>query len=279
MKCMRESESLSRKHEREKTRNNKERFFCTYVISCFRVCILCLVIIVSCISTSFATLITEQELKDKIEEATKNFSDMTATVTVREKNKQALTKVDENYARLYEFQSANLSLKAPDKIRIDARLGMVKFEYIIAGGKKIFRAPKVKINKVDDYSHEPAKLQSPLDLGIVTSQLWVGRNVVIIDDPEAEAKGEIKIKLTWLKGDMVNYAWLDSTNLWLKAFEKRDSRNNLLARVVYSNPQNVNAVIWMPTRVELYASDGDKAGATELTDIKVNTNLPDSLFN
>ena len=230
-------------------------------------------------SGAYAAPITEQDLKDRIQEATKNFSDMTATVTVREKNKEALKKVEESYARLYEFQSATLSLKAPDKIRIDAKLGMVKFEYIVAGGKKIFRAPKARINKVDDYSKEPAKLQSPLDLGIVTPQLWVGRHVEVVDDPDAEAKGEIKMKLTWLKGDMVNYAWLDATNLWLKAFEKRDSRNNLLARVVYSNPQNVNAVIWMPTRVELYAPDGTKAGATELTDIKVNNNLPDSLFN
>lgn len=226
-----------------------------------------------------AAPITEQELKDRIQQATKNFSDMTATVNVREKNKAALTKVDENYARLYEFQSATLSLKAPDKIRIDSKLGMLKFEYIIAGGKKIFRAPKIKMNKTNDYSNEPAKLQSPLDLGIVTPQLWVGRHVEIIDDPDAASKGEIKVKLTWFKGDMINYAWLDATNLWLKAFEKRDSRNNLLARVVYSNPQNINEVIWMPTRVELYAPDGTKAGATELTDIKVNTNLPDSLFN
>lgn len=221
----------------------------------------------------------DQDLKARIEAATKGFNDLTTTVVVREKNKTALTKVDENYARLYEFQSALLQLKAPDKIRIDSKLGMVKFEYIIARGKKIFRAPKVKINKVDDYSNDPAKLQSPLDLGIVTPQLWVGRRVEIVDDPEAKTNGEIKMKLAWLKGDMVNYAWIDATNLWLKRFEKRDSRNNLLARVVYSNPQNAGGVIWLPTKVELYAPDGAKAGSTELTDIKINTSLPDSLFN
>ena len=237
-----------------------------------------------CVSLAFASHasaagITEQDLKARIEAATKGFSDLTATVIVREKNKAALTKVDENYARLYEFQSAVLQLKAPDNIRIDSKLGIVKFEYIISRGKKIFRAPKVKVNKVDDYSKDPAKLQSPLDMGIVIGQLWQNRRVEIVDDPEAQANGEIKMKLTWLKGDMVNYAWIDATNLWLKRFEKRDSRNNLLAHVVYSNPVNAGVVIWMPTKVELYAPDGTKAGSTELTDIKVNTNLPDSLFN
>jgi len=84
--------------------------------------------------------ISEQDLKARVESATKDFRDITMTVNVKEKNKAALTKVDPDYARLYEFQTATLSVKAPDKIRIDSKLGMVKFEYIVAGGKKIFRA-------------------------------------------------------------------------------------------------------------------------------------------
>ncbi len=225
-----------------------------------------------------AAPVTTDGLKGRIEAATKSFKDVTMTVTVKEKNKAALTKVDQNYARLYEFQSAALQLKVPDMIRIESKLGMVKFEYIVSGGKKMFRAPKIRMNRVDDYSSDPAKLQSPLDLGIVTPQLFVGRKVEVLDDADAQSRGEIALKLTWLKGDMVNLVWLDATNLWLKRFEKRDSQGRLLARVVYSNPQNPGGVIWMPTKVELYASDGDKAGSTELSDIKVNTDLPDSLF-
>lgn len=225
-----------------------------------------------------AAPVTERDLKARIESATKDFKDLTTTVNVKEKNKSALTKVDENYARLYEFKSATLSLKAPDKIRIDSKLGMVKFEYIIAGGKKIFRAPKVRVNKTDDYSKDPAKLQTPLDLGLVTPQLWDNRKVELLDDADAQANGEIKLKLTWLKGDMYNLIWIDAANLWLKCFEKHDSAGNLKARVVYSNPVNAAGVIWMPTTVELYAPDGTKAGTTELSDIKINTNLPDTLF-
>jgi len=220
--------------------------------------------------------ISEQDLKTRVGAVTKDFSDLTGTVTVKEKNKAALTKVDESYARLYDFQTATLSLKAPDKIRLESKLGMVKVEYIIAGGKKIFRASKYR--QTNDYSNDPAKLQTPLDMGLVTLQLWENRKVEVVDDADAQAKGEIKLKLTWAKGDMVNYAWLDATNLWLKAFEKRDSRGGLMARVVYSSPVNAGGVIWIPTRVELYAPDGTKAGATELSDVKVNTNLPDKLF-
>lgn len=229
-------------------------------------------------TTGAAAPVSEAELKARVESATKNLSDLTGTVVVLEKNKAALTKVEPSISRVYELQSASISFKVPDSIRVDSKLGMVKVSYISAGGMKIFRAPKVKIDKVDNYSGEPAKLQSPLDLGIVTPQLWQNRRVEIVDDPEAEANGEIKLKLCWLKGDMVNLIWIDATNLWLKRFEKRDSRNNLLIRVVYSNPKNIGGVIWLPTRVDIYASDGAKAGSSELTDIKINTNLPDTLF-
>lgn len=218
------------------------------------------------------------DLKARVEAATRSFTDVTGAVTVKEKNKAVLVKVDPAFSRVYDFQTATISVKAPDKIRMDSKLGMVKVEYIVAGGKKIFRAPKVRMNKVDDYSKDPAKLQFPIDFGLVTPQLWQYRTVTVVDDPDAKSAGEIKLKLTWPKGNMVNYAWLDEKDLWLKRFEKRDGKDNLLARVVYSNPANPGGVIWMPTKVELFAPDGAKAGSMEFSGLKVNTSLPDSLF-
>lgn len=229
-------------------------------------------------ANAYAGPVSEQDLKAKIEMASKGFEDISATVVVREKNKEALTKVHEGSAVLYDFQSAQLQIKTPDRIRIESKLGMVKVEYIVADGKKIFRAPKIKMNKTSDYSNMPAKLQRLLDFGIVTPQLWVGRHVEIVEDAEANSNGEIKLKLTWLTGDAINYAWIDAANFWLKRFEKRDGQDNLISSVVYSNPQNVGNVIWLPTKVELYTADGQKAGATEMVDIKVNTGLADSIF-
>lgn len=225
-----------------------------------------------------AAPITDQDLRARVEAATRKFCDLTCTATVREKNKEALKKVDQNFARVYEVQSAGISVKAPDKIRVDAKLGMVKVIYISAEGKKIFRADKLRMNKMDDYSTDPAKLQSPLDFGLITPHLWQNRRVEIMDDTDAQAAGEIRLKLTWLKGDMVNYAWIDARNLYLKRFEKHDGAGRLLARVVYSNPQNVDGIIWMPTKIELFGSDGVKAGSMEFTALKMNGGLSDSLF-
>ncbi|MCE5314279.1 MAG: hypothetical protein ABFD49_04230 [Armatimonadota bacterium] len=225
-----------------------------------------------------AAAITSNELKARVETATKELVDISLVGSVVQSNKDVISKIEPNYARLYEFKSAKVSLKLPDKLRMEGKLGMVKFEYIVNGGTKIFRASPVRINKKEDYSHDPAKLQSPLDIGLVTPTLWEKRSVEVVDDAEAKKNGEIKLRLRWPKGDMVHYIWIDEQNLWLKRLEKRDGDGNLKVRMVYSNPKNICGMVWLPTRSELYASEGDLAGAIEMSDIKYNSGLPDSLF-
>ncbi|MCE5324536.1 outer membrane lipoprotein-sorting protein [bacterium] len=222
--------------------------------------------------------ITSDELKAKVQAATNGLKDISMLGTVTQSNKDAIAKIDENYTRLYEFKSARVMLKLPDKMRMEGKLGMVKFEYIINGGIKIFRASPVRINKRSDYSDDPAKLQSALDVGLITSTLWDNRKVEIVEDAEAKANCEIKLQLKWPKGDMQTFIWIDKNDLWLKKLEKRDGQGDLKVRVVYSNPKNIDGIIWLPTKAEMYSSSGDKVGTTEMSDIKYNSGLPDSLF-
>ena len=233
-----------------------------------------------CVGVPSATrgAITESELKARIEKAAGGFKDISMVGVVTYKNKKAIAKIESNYARLYEFKSAVVSYKDPDKLRMDGKLGMVKFEYIINGWSKIVRAPTIRFSKREDFTGDPAKLQDAFDLGIVTPALWRNRRIEVIEDPEAAQNHEIKIRLYWPKGDMALLAWLDEQDLWLKRFEKRTGDGKLQLKVLYLNPRKVGGVIWMPTTVEIYTSDGEKAGTSEYTDVKVNTGLPDSLF-
>lgn len=232
---------------------------------------------VVCVSDT-GTLITEAELKARIEEAAKDLQDISMVGTVTFKNKKALAKIDANYSRLYDFKSATVVHKSPDKFRMDGKLGMVRFEYIISGGHKIVRAPSIRFTKKEDYSDDPAKLQDALDIGLITPSLWHHRKVEIIDDPEAAAVGEIKARLRWPKGDMIHYVWIDQADLYLKRFEKRDPTGKLLFRVEYSEPRQAGGVIWMPTKVEVFSADGERAGASEYSDIKTNMGVQDSFF-
>lgn len=250
-------------------------------ISCVRYRLFFISLLSICLIIAAITLcsaMTESELKAQVVEATKDFKDVSMLGTVVYKNKAALTKVDTAYAQLYEFKTANVKLKMPDKLRIDGKLGMVKIEYIINQGIKIVRSPTLKINKKKDYSSDPAKLQNALDIGLLTPSLWNGRVVEVIEDSEANTNGEIKLRLKWMKGDMVYIAWIDAKDLWLKRFEKQDNAGIMQVRMVYSNPQKIGGVIWMPMHVEMFAADGEKAGATEFSDVKVNADLADSLF-
>ncbi len=222
--------------------------------------------------------ISEGELRSRITEATKSFQDLTMVGTVIYKDRKALAKIESAYSMLYDFKSATISFKYPDKLRMDGKLGMVRFEYIVNGSTKLIRAPSVRINKKEDYSNDPAKTQSALDIGLVTPSLWQKRKVELVNDLEAAVKGEFKLRLRWPKGDMIYYIWIDAKDLYLKMFEKRDAQGRLQIRVVYSNPKKFGGVIWVPTRVEVIGPDGDKAGVSEFSDVKVNTGLPDFLF-
>jgi outer membrane lipoprotein-sorting protein len=223
-------------------------------------------------------LITETELKARVEKAAKGLTDLSMVGTVTYKNRKVMERVDPAYVSLYEFKSATVLYKSPDKLRMEGKLGMVKFEYIINGGLKIIRVPNLRINKKESFTDDPAKLQRALDIGLVTPSLWQDRRVTILEDAQAQAAGEIKLRLYWAKGDMIYYAWLDAENLWLKRFEKRDAVGKLIVRVDYSSPQKIGGIIWMPTKTEVFGPDGEKAGASEISDIKVNVGLADSLF-
>ena len=84
-----------------------------------------------------AAVISEADLKARIEAATKDLKDLGMTANVVEVDRRAMEKLDANYARMLELKSAKITLKLPDKVRVDGKLGMVRFEYIINGTIKI----------------------------------------------------------------------------------------------------------------------------------------------
>ncbi len=228
--------------------------------------------------TAPVAAITEDELKARIEAATKGFSDITMTITVNLKDKKALEKMEPSYARLYECKTATVWIKQPDKVRTESKLGMVKLEYIINGTTKIFRAKNLRINQKEDCSKRPAKLQSAFDFGLVTNTLWNNRSVTIIPDAEAEANGEIKIRLQWPTGNTGHVVWLDAKDLYLKRVEKHDGNDQVESTVLYTNPTKLDTIV-VPTTAELISPTGVSVGTMDITNIKINTNVPDTLFN
>lgn len=235
---------------------------------------LCLVLLPSVSSAAM----TVEELKAQIVRVSGKLKDLSFSVTVIEKNQAALEKMEPEYAALYELKSVRVYLKHPGMVRTEGKLGMVKFEYIINGWRKIVRAPMLKIRKESDYSGKPGKLTTPFDFGLVTPSLWDNRTVSIEDDPEASAAGEIRIRLRWAGSGTSIVAWLDAKSLCLKRVERRDDEDHAKFRILYLNHRLHDGVVWVPARAEMYAPDGARVGVSELGDVKVNTGLSDSLF-
>ncbi len=238
-------------------------------------------LILACLAASLACpalAITEDELKAQIAAATKDFADITMTINVTLKDKKALEKMEPSYARLYECKTATVFLKHPDKVRTEAKLGMVKLEYIINGSTKIFRAKNLRINQKEDCAKKPAKLQTAFDFGMVTSSLWSNRAIQIIPDSEAEANGEIKLRAQWPTGRSGHLVWLDAKDLYLKKVEKHDRQGQVESTVVYTNPVKLGPIV-IPTKAELFSPTGTSVAISECTNIKANTGLADSLFN
>lgn len=238
-------------------------------------------LIMTALATSLAgtaLAITEDELKARIEAATKGFSDISMTITVNLKDKKALEKMEPSYARLYELKTASVFIKQPDKVRTESKLGMVKLEYIINGTTKIFRAKNLRINQKEDCSKRPAKLQGAFDFGLIAATLWNNRRVQVIPDEQADANGEIKVRLQWPIGNTGHVIWLDARDLWLKKVEKHDGEGRVESTIIYTNPTRLDSIVF-PTRAELISPDGVSVGTMEVSNIKVNTNLSDTLFN
>lgn len=232
-------------------------------------------VVVACAPAGATTV---DELKSRITRAGSGLKDVTFTLNVTEKNADAIEKVDPNYSRVYEFKTARIYLKEPDKLRTEGKLGMVKFEYIINGGHKIIRAPLLKIRKESDYTGNPGKLNDALDFGVIVPSLWALRTMEIMDDAEAASRGETKVRLRWAEAAMSIVLWLDCKEMYLKRLERRDGNDQTKIVLTYTNHRKPDGAVWIPSRIEMLTPDGTKVGVSEITDIKINSGLADSLF-
>lgn len=222
--------------------------------------------------------VTLDGLKTTVTKLTKDFRDVTMTAVVTYRNKRALAKVEESFTRLYEFKTAKISAKSPDKMKTEGRLGMLSFTYIVNDTTRIVRIPSIRMNKKDENKDQPSKVQDLSDMGILTPSAWRIRELCLCPDPEAASKDQVLINAAYPKNTMQNMFWIDTKNYCLTRFEKRDASGKVTIRLEYSKPQYFGNAIWLPTVVEIFAPDGERAGAMELRDIKVNTGLTDSMF-
>ncbi len=218
------------------------------------------------------------DVKSRVSEATRGFRDVTLTANVLYTSLPELRKIDKDISKTYEFQTTTIYYKAPDKMKIEGKLGLVKVALTMNDHYKAISIPSLHYSKKEDITGKPHKRQTDFDIGILSDSLW--KDYVVSDvDTVKDGSNEI-YRITFERANSKkkrSVAYVDTDSLKLLKLESYANDGDLKSRSLYSNHTKVDG-IWVPQRVDLYSPSGKLAASTAYENIKVNTGLPDSLF-
>jgi outer membrane lipoprotein-sorting protein len=203
--------------------------------------------------------------------------DLSLTTVRKEIHIEELNKISRDYANAYRIGRSKVMLKEPDKFRMDARVGFVKFEYVMNGPRKVIRTPLTK--QFDDIGTDPGKRLGPLEVGLVTPGALIGYDVEHVGCSTEEGRRVCEYKLYYAHNhERYELVWIDAER---KCVKKRRLYTLMYGKykmeLTYSAPKQVGN-LWIPTVIEVRNAEGKLAGITHQQEIKLNPGLDDSLF-
>ena len=233
---------------------------------------LCAILAAACLASPAACA----DIRSRISKATKGFKDVTLTCRILYANHAELKKIGKDFAIQYEFKTATVRYKSPNKLKMEGKLGIVKAAVVINGDRKLTRFIYSKRENIRD---KPHKRQTDFDIGIISDSLW--RDYIITGTATQKASETSVYKITFVRGNSrgkKHICWVDPKTLKLLKVEKYESDGTLKSKYIYSNHSLINGLIWVPGRVDVYNQDGKLAGTSVYENVKVNTGIPDSVF-
>lgn len=209
-----------------------------------------------------------------------NFNDASFTAKVKFGNQTELRKINKDFGESYRFGSTDFRMKEPFKLRGDAKVEDTAVVFILNGGTRVIRAPRQHINLKTNVANKPGQRQTPFDFGILTKALvndYLEGKFIRKD----RATDDLVFDLTYNSkfDDSSRYrVWIDPSTHFMSKREWYDQSGNLKATFIYSGPQKISGCT-LPSSAVVKNADGKAAGETMYQNIKVNTGLPDSIFN
>jgi outer membrane lipoprotein-sorting protein len=208
--------------------------------------------------------------------------DFTAIMRVQQHDDNALRKISKDFGMIYKIKGdIQLRYKEENRMRIDGALGASKATLIVAGEKQIVRIPSLGLSTTDNLGESPGKRKTLLDVGLLsegylsyTQAVFKGvRPVVGIQCAVFE------ISYTDKKLDTSHrIVWIDPKTKVVLKREEYSQEGKLNAVFVYKDPKEIAPGVWFPSAIEVTNNQGQKAGTTEYSNVKVNTGLEDSVF-
>jgi hypothetical protein len=190
-----------------------------------------------------------------------------------------LQKINDDFGTSYKFDQIQFQYKEPLKLRLEAKVEDTSMLYIIDGPKQVIRVPRLKVNSRQDLSKSPGRRQTPLDFGVLTPSLFTDLFVAKFVRTDRET-GDLVFDITYnpsLDDTSRHRVWVDKAKGIVDKREWYNQRGKQLATFLYSAPKEIGGV-WIPTQMTVKNNDNVVAGITRYDSVKVNTGLPDSLF-
>lgn len=241
-----------------------------------RSCILALALL-TLMTTSVAQAVTSSGILSKVKAAEADLKDYRAEMVIDEANKKNVSGMGEGYGDILRLEKAVISYKKPDKIRYDGYAQGIKAAYIQNGYKKLIIAPMIK--QIVDVKNAPGKRQDTLDLGFLSSRLWVDNKVTV---ESTQKDGTVILKFDPKFGDndkRHDKVWMDPKTLRVIKREKYRGSGELRLRTVFKDWESLTAKLPIAATSEMFDLNGRSLGTVSYKNIKANTGLADSLFS
>lgn len=208
--------------------------------------------------------------------------DFTATMTVVKANQRELGKISKDFGFLYRFKTVLMRYKEPNKVRIEGSVDGTKGVYIVNGPIQIVSVPRMNLKTRRDFGNSPGKRKSLMDVALLSNYYLTYTNADFVREGTVDGEPVAVFNMTYKDRDedtSHQVIYVDPKTRVVRKREAYSQQGKLQAIYSYKGIKQVAPGIWFPTRIEVQNTDRVVAGVTEYRNIKVNTGLPDSLFD
>lgn len=223
---------------------------------------------------AFALSPAKADVRAVVHAATKGFKDVSMTCRVIRANHDELQRIGKDFEKSYEIKTSRIEYKAPDKMKMEGKLGLVTVTMIINGDQKAFIVPSIHYTKRENIKGKPHQRQTELDLGVLTASLW--RDYIV----SSSVRDGSFYKIVYARSNSPHkkmILWADCKSLCLTRVDKLDDDGKLKSKYIYSGHKKLGG-IWVPTKIDIFSSQGKLAAETGYDSIKVNSGIADSTF-
>jgi outer membrane lipoprotein-sorting protein len=206
--------------------------------------------------------------------------DMVLEVQRKEVREAELRRMQRSAGSMLEFSRLKVLFMAPDRIRFEGRRGLVPVTVVQNGNVQVVRFG-LGLKSRQDLAKAVRRKQSGLEFGLLPGEVWDDYAVTEAGTEEWDGHEALVLQLRAhgeRQGSSFQKVWVDPQTHRVVRRDRFSGDGKLKTRQVFKDPYRSPAGTWLSKRIEVYNQNGKFVGALEVTDIRVNEGVAESLF-